>query len=269
MFPLPADCQVGCVCTLAIFFRVFAQYPVVIAANRDEYLARPAGPPALLNQGPQIVGGQDLVAGGTWLGINEHGVVAGLLNRHSDGANDPSRRSRGLLCLDALKTGSVREAAALIARESATNYNPFNLLAASREGAIVAYNRGERVEIVNLEPGLHLLTNLDIDDFECPKISRAWQSFATLVSDPDFAGDPPAGKEQLRKLLSDHTIRLDSRSRRANAICVHEDAYGTRSSSLIYLPRDMGSAAHFFAPGPPCVTAYAPAPLPGSLGRRA
>ena len=66
-------------CTLAIYYRSFADYPVVIAANRDEYLARPALPPTLLCADPQIVGGKDLQASGTWLGLNEHGVVAGLL----------------------------------------------------------------------------------------------------------------------------------------------------------------------------------------------
>ena len=252
-------------CTLAIYFETFERYPVVIAANRDEYVSRPAIAPAVLNENPQVIGGKDLVAGGTWLGINAHGMVAGLLNRHVDRTIDPARRSRGLLCLDVLRTASIREAVDLLAHESAADYNPFNLLAASRDEAIVAYNFGDRIEVVSLKPGFHLLTNLNIDDFECPKISRSWQSFAELADDPEFARDPLAGRERLRALLSDHLIQLDSRIGRANAICVHGDGYGTRSSSLIFLGRDGGTAAHFFAPGPPCVTEHASALLPAGV----
>ena len=68
--------QAGFVCTLAIYFKTFERYPVVIAADRDEYIARPAIAPAILNENPQVVGGKDLVAGGTWLGINANGIVA-------------------------------------------------------------------------------------------------------------------------------------------------------------------------------------------------
>jgi len=253
------------VCTLAIYFRTFERYPVVIAANRDEYIARPAIAPAVLSENPPVVGGKDLVAGGTWLGISAHGIVAGLLNRRVDAGIDPSRRSRGLLTLDVLRTASIGEAAALLAHESAANYNPFNLLAASRDEAIVAYNFGDRIEVVSLQPGLHLLTNLNIDDFECPKISHSWRSFAELAEDPEFARDPLGGRKRLRALLSDHLIQLDSRIGKANAICVHGDGYGTRSSSLIFLGSERETAAHFFAPGPPCVTEYALAMLPAGV----
>ena len=156
----------------------------------------------------------------------------------------------------------------LFAHESAAGYNPFNLLAASRDEAIVAYNFGDRIEVVSLQPGLHLLTNLNLDDFECPKISHSWRSFADLAEDPEFTRDPLAGRERLRALLSDHLIQLDSRIGKANAICVHGDGYGTRSSSLIFLGAERGTAAHFFAAGPPCVTEYAPAILPPGFNFR-
>ena len=77
-------------CTLAIYYKTTADYPIVVAANRDEYLARPALPPTTLENNPQIVGGKDLRASGTWLGLSEHGVVAGLLNRRNgEQPNDP------------------------------------------------------------------------------------------------------------------------------------------------------------------------------------
>jgi uncharacterized protein with NRDE domain len=243
------------VCTLAIFYQVVPAYPVVIAANRDEYFVRPAIAPGLLCSSPSVVGGKDLVAGGTWLGLNEFGIVAGVLNRRSGGNTDPQRRSRGLLCLDVLRCNNVKEAAELLRAEEPERYNPFNLLVASCEAAFVASNRDGRIDLLMLEPGMHLLTNLNLDDFECPKISHAWQKFAALGQDQNFLNAPLDERPRLRALLSDHSLQLDSRSGQANAICVHRADYGTRSSSLIFLP--VGSdAVHFYAPGPPCTTDY-------------
>lgn len=249
-------------CTLAIFFQVFDRYPVVLAANRDEYLARPAAPPQLLAERPRVIGGKDLQAGGTWLGVNQHGVIAGLLNRRAPGGPDPARRSRGLLCLDTLRRETADEALAFVAHQEGAAYNPFNLLIASHDAAAVAYNRRDRIETARLDPGLHLLTNLDVNDFECPKISRAYDQFAALAHDREFAADPLGQHARLRELLADHATQLDARTPAPNAICLHLDGYGTRSSSLIFLRADGRPAAHLFAPGPPCVTGYERAPLP-------
>ena len=246
-------------CTLAVYYRSFADYPVVIAANRDEYLARPALPPTLLCADPHIVGGKDLQASGTWLGLNEHGVVAGLLNRRNgDAANDPGLRSRGLLCLDALKQPSAAAAAAFVGRLRGDDYNPFNLLIASRDGSFVAYNRFGKIEVVELTPGFHLLTNIDVDDFECPRISRSYGRFAELGRHAEFARDPVTRRAQLGDLLADHSTQLDPRSGRPNSLCMHLGDYGTRSSSLIFMRRQDSQVEHFFAAGPPCTTAYEP-----------
>ncbi len=141
------------------------------------------------------------------------------------------------------------------------DYNAFNLLVASREEAFVAYNRGGGLELVNLTPGMHLLTNVDLDDFECPRISRAHDRFASLCPPAEFAQDPLAHREQLAHLLADHSTQLDAREGRPNALCQHMGDYGTRSSSLIFQGRD-GSVSHFFALGPPCTASFAPAPVP-------
>lgn len=248
-------------CTLAIYFRSFADYPVVVAANRDEFVGRPALAPTTLAETPHVVGGKDLKAGGTWLGLNQHGLVAGVLNRRSDKV-DPSARSRGLLCLDALRCRTAQEAAALVGAQRGSDYNAFNLLVASRDEAFVAYNRAGAIEIEPLAPGLHLLTNLDLNDFECPKISRAYRRFAELGENADFARDPLAMRQALGRLLADHSTQLDPRSGRPNALCLHLDEYGTRSSSLIFLGAAPEQVEHFFAPGPPCVAAYEPAAKP-------
>ena len=254
-------------CTLAIYFKVAPEWPVIIAANRDEFLDRPATDPAVLNESPHVVGGKDLRAGGTWLGINEYGLVAGLLNRRPAEEANPDARSRGMLCLDALRRSNAAEAAKFAGAERGGDYNPFNLLMASREAAYVAYNRGSHIEVVNLTPGLHLLSNLDVNDFECPKISRSYSRFAELGEMAQFRCDPIGGRSALGSLLADHSTQLDARTGRPNALCLHLDAYGTRSSSLIFLGRN-GEVRHFFAPGAPCTTDYKPAMVPRSARDR-
>jgi uncharacterized protein with NRDE domain len=249
-------------CTLAIYFQMTDDYPVVIAANRDEYLDRPAAKPTVLCERPHIVGGKDLRAGGTWLGVNEFGVVCGLLNRRTEAPPNPDARSRGLLCLDALRHRTAREAADFAASQHACDYNPFNLLIASRDAGFLAYNRIERIELVQLKPGFHLLTNLDVDDFECPRISASYAKFAELGKDVGFQRDPILRRVQLQRLLADHNTQLDPRSGRPNSICMHLDAYGTRSSSQIFLGRDSDDIEHYFASGAPCKTAYEPADVP-------
>jgi uncharacterized protein with NRDE domain len=250
-------------CTLAIYFKTFADYPVVVAANRDEILARPALPPTILAERPHIVGGKDLHAGGTWLGISEQGIVAGLLNRRNgEEPNDPTLRSRGLLCLDVLQHESAAAAAKFVQGQRGADYNPFNLLIASREASFVAYNRFGKIELARLEPGFHLLTNIDVDDFECPRISRSHSRFAALGCRKDFARDPVGHRGELASLLADHSTQLDPRSGRPNSLCLHLGEYGTRSSSLIFMPRDGERVEHFFAAGPPCTTAYEAALVP-------
>jgi uncharacterized protein with NRDE domain len=257
-------------CTLAIYFKAFADYPIVVAANRDEYLERPALPPTTLAETPHIVGGKDLRASGTWLGINEHGMVAGLLNRRNGGVeNDPNLRSRGLLCLDALRSATATEAARFVARQNGRDFNAFNLLVASREEAFVAYNRWSQIEVVSLTPGIHLLTNLDVDDFECPRISRSRRHFEELGARADFSDDPVTRRQELHRLLADHSTQLDPRSGRPNSLCLHLGDYGTRSSSLIFMGRQPEQVLHFFAAGPPCTASYEPAIVPQYVPARA
>jgi uncharacterized protein with NRDE domain len=242
------------VCTLVLYFKVFKHYPVVIGANRDEFFSRPSFPPCVLGQDPEIVGGKDGVAGGTWLGLNAHGLVCGLLNRRSESPLNPRARSRGLLCLDALHYRTPAQAARYVSSEPASAYNPFNLLLVSRDAAMVCSLRGGQIEVTKLAPGLHMLTNLDINDFECPKISRVYKRFAALRH---FTGDP----SELTHLLADHDA-FDPILPRSGALCVHLEDYGTRSASVILLGREVDDVRHFFADGPPCRTTLKPALTP-------
>src|SRR5689334_13802411 len=114
--------------------------PVILAANRDEFYARPArGPGALA---PGIVGGRDELAGGTWLALRVDGAFAAVTNQRTFAPRDAAARSRGELPL-ALLARPVREMAAFAGALDASEYNDGNLMFGSAEGVWVAYLRRE------------------------------------------------------------------------------------------------------------------------------
>ncbi len=249
-------------CTLAAFVRVFRDWPIVVAANRDEFLARPATPPLLLREEhPRAVGGRDLTAGGTWLGVAETGLVAGILNRRTSMPPDRACRSRGLLCLDLLAFPTAVVGAARAAAEPAGRYNAFNLLVADRTDAfVVSQPAGERPRAARLEAGLHLLTNLDVNDPTCPRIAASHRRFAAAGETFARGGDVDALVKGLREILADHATALDPRG--PGSLCVHAGPYGTRSSSVLMVASEGGAARYFHADGPPCATSLDPVPLP-------
>jgi len=249
------------VCTLAVYVGCFHDHPLIVAANRDEAFARPSLPPAALRDDvPRAFGGRDVSAGGTWLGINEKGLVAGVLNRQVRLPRDLTCRSRGQLCLDLLGCHDAAEAAARVAREPAGRYNPFNLLLADVTAAFVASQAaGDAPRVERLERGLHLLTNLDVNDPRCPRIGASHAGFAAAGDAFAADGDLDALVRRLAALLADHTTALDPRG--PGALCVHGDGYGTRSSTIIV--RDApGRTRWYHADGPPCRTPLAPLALP-------
>jgi uncharacterized protein with NRDE domain len=248
-------------CTLALYFHVFPQYPIIVAANRDESLTRPSLPPTQLWSSPRIYGGQDLRAGGTWLGVNEHGVLVGVLNRHTGQPADPHRRSRGHLCLDALKHRSALEALHFVCTQSATEYNPFNLLIADCTAAYVVHSMDTSLRSHRLSPGVHLLTNLNLNDPECPRIARSFQLFLQLSHSPSSQLSDIF--THLCHILATHDIPLDPRSQDPrNGLCVHLPGYGTCSSTLLAYSCPAQRYVYWFAPGPPCRSTYREIPIP-------
>jgi len=235
---------------------------LVIAANRDEFYARPAQPPHQLRATPWVVGGQDVSAGGTWLGVNGYGVVAGILNRRSDMPPDPAKRSRGQLCLDALARSRAADAVAYVRAEPHDRYNPFNLLVADPAEAFVVGNGTGVMQSVRLTTGLHVLTNLDLDDMECPRLAKSYALFGDLT--PQLDGSSPEQlRQHLRKALSDHSTPLDPRNPvPTNNLCMHSERFGTRSSTLLFYDASQHRFHMWHADGPPCRTDYQEVILP-------
>jgi len=252
------------VCTLALYFQHFEDYPLVVAANRDEFYSRPAHPPRLIADDPWVVAGQDLVAGGTWLGLNQAGLVVGLLNRRSEdgqAAVDPTRRSRGLLALEMLERRSLGAALTGLQAEPADRYNGFNLLLATIDEAHVAHNAGRALAITKLERGVHLLTNLRLNDPTCPRIAKSARLFQGISLGSTEGAE--ALVAHLRPILSDHSTPLDPRAATApNNLCVHAGAFGTCSASILIYDRRRARFRYWHAAGPPCATPFAEVVLP-------
>jgi uncharacterized protein with NRDE domain len=250
------------VCTLAVYTRSLPGLPLVVAANRDEFYARAATGPTMLAQDPRVVGGRDLVAGGSWLCVTEDRLVVGVLNRRTDEGPDPSRRSRGALCIELARTRSARRAAEMLAGVPPREHNPFNILVADRDEAFVAQNRSEATVVEQLAPGTHLLTNLNLNDATCQRISRSSRRFADVASRFIARGDRSEIVSGLRTVLADHLTALDDRQP-TDQLCIHTPLYGTRSSSIVLLEED-GATALLHAPGPPCRRPHRRVPLPWS-----
>lgn len=241
-------------CTIIAAVQVWPNYPLVIAANRDEALDRPASEPRVWAPGEvaarRVLAPRDLRAGGTWLGINDTGLFVGITNRRA--VPDPRRRSRGELVFEALGAADHRQARARVAKLSARDYNPFHLLFADRSGASVIWSDGERLHELELGRGVHWLTERSFG-------AAASGRHAILERRAEqLAAGPAPDVEGWRSILADHgphdpgplAIRLDG-------VCVHAQPinYGTRSSSVIELGAALGELRFFHGVGRPCETA--------------
>jgi uncharacterized protein with NRDE domain len=224
------------VCTLAFAWREFEDAPLVVAANRDEALGRPAEPPAVRPDHPGVLMPRDAAAGGTWMGVTDDGLFVGVTNRRADVDGD---RSRGLLVRDALGAESAAAAAALVEDDvGSRTYSGFNLVLADDEHCLLAVWDGALARR-EFDPGVHVVVNAGFDDGT--EKSRAIRA---ALSGHGSADEWLAAA---RTAMRDHET----------GACLHRDGYGTRSSSLVSVGAD-GSVAYEFADGPPCEAAYEP-----------
>ena len=232
-------------CFLALVYQQVKSYPVVIAANRDERVDRPSRDPHEVRRG--VWAGLDMLAGGTWLGVNQHGVVAAIANQRSAEPQIADARSRGRLCLDLLDASSARQVADhLNERMSAHTYNPFNLLVADGlSGWVVSHPSAEHHPML-LEPGVHVIGNTQPGDLSDPKVSRG----LAIIEPRDEVGST---LEMLAGVCRDHGTRGDG----TDAICVHGDEYATVSSTLLAVhDQSLQRALYRYVPGNPCRSSY-------------
>jgi hypothetical protein len=232
-------------CTMAILYRVARGTPILVAANREERFDRPTQYPKIQSGSPRVVCGIDRRGGGTWLGVNQFGLFCAVANRRK--ANVPAEpRSRGLLCRELLDLRTAREATAHAAKALATGvYAGANYVCADARYAAVVHG-GDRVEVVELTPGLHVLTGGSVDDpkDERHEFVRRMLTLQTLDSAVTFLA-------VASRVLS----RKPDREGRRGVVLLGGEV-GTVSSTLLSLPRKIQHATYQYAPGPPSDYAY-------------
>src|ERR1700724_2061513 len=175
-------------CTLVILRRPDHDWPVVIGANRDEMIGRPAKPPGRhWPDRPEVVAGLDGLAGGSWLGLNDWGVAAAVLNRHGSLGPEAGLRSRGELVLEALDHADAVAAAAALSHLDPDAYRTFNLIIADESrGFWLRHAGGPRVELKPLKDGLSMIAAGGMDDLGTRRLELALPAFrAWPVPDPD------------------------------------------------------------------------------------
>lgn len=235
-------------CTLILAWQVFDGTPIVVAANRDEALGRPARPPGVLDEDPTVVAPRDEEAGGTWVGYNDAGLFVGVTNRRTDREGE---RSRGLLVRDALARESAADASSFVRNElAAREYAGFNLVVADADAAELLEWDGV-LQWTHFEPGVHVVVN-EGHDGSAPKAERVRDAVDPVPNRDSVGSAEPAPStsveewfERAKDVLRDHGL----------GTCVHRAGFGTRSSSVIAVDAD-ANGRYWFADGRPCETDY-------------
>jgi len=233
-------------CLLAIQYRTLASAPVLVAANREEFFDRSATAPTVDTGPPRVLCGHDQRAGGTWLGVNEHGLIVGVTNRLKS-TLPATPRSRGTLCRELLDCSSAADAMALAEQELGSGkYAGANFLCVDRrQGAIVS--GGDQVEVLTLTPGLHLITNGEPNDL---RDSR--QTYARTLFAKRFPNSLDSFVTVSRDILARHSEDLHQPT-----IVLRGPDRGTVSSSIIALAADPTKSVYLHAAGSPDRTEYA------------
>ena len=225
-------------CLIVVGHCMHPDYPLVLAANRDEYYQRPTVAADFWAQAPEVLAGRDLQGGGTWLGVTRQGRWAALTNVRGAGPA-PAGHSRGLLVSGFLRsTDAPQRYLARVARWG-HRFAGFNLLAGDCSEVASFSNRDTGVRL--LTPGCYGLSNHLLDS-PWPKVEQAKEQFKAVLARPGFKLDllwPVLSDRQLPNTKSLPETGLDPDLERAlGAIFVQLPGYGTRCSTLVAIGRD-------------------------------
>ena len=225
-------------CLILVAWRVHPDYPLVVAANRDEFFARPTAPAAFWRDAPQILAGRDLEAGGTWLGITRGGRFAALTNFRDPAQNRSGAPSRGGLVAEFLAGRDAPQAYLDRIAPRASQCNGYNLLMGDSESLWWSSNMGG--ESRRLEPGVYGVSN-HLLDTPWPKVGAGKTALAQAV-------DRLPDDQALFQLLRDDGIHPDEHlpqtgvpldwERLLSSAFVKSPGYGTRSSTVVCVGRD-------------------------------
>jgi uncharacterized protein with NRDE domain len=227
-------------CLIVLAFETHPLYRLILAANRDEFFARPSASAGFWEDDPRILAGRDLKDGGTWLGLTRGGRIAALTNYRDPGSEKRDAPSRGRLVKGFLQGKiSVEEYHLFLSREGGS-FNGFNLIFGDTRQLLWYSNRHESQQ--KLSPGIHGLSN-HILDTPWPKVARSKNALAGIV---EGGGEIPI--ESLFALLADRSLPPDEElpdtgvgielERLLSPVFISSPTYGTRSSTIMLVDRE-------------------------------
>lgn len=224
-------------CLISLAYKTHPRYLLIVAANRDEFLDRPAEPAHFWEDAPDILAGRDKRAGGTWLGITRTGRFAAITNYRDMRMSFPPGPSRGILVRQALEQG--------IDTSTTGVYAGFNLLHGTVD-ALRYHNNIQGIDIA-LQSGIHGLSNHFLDT-PWPKVVKAKHEMERLLDSPEaeivnglfslLADDGTAPDEALPD-----TGLPPEMERAASSIFIRSPGYGTRCSTVVLV--DVNGNAYF------------------------
>jgi len=230
------------VCLVVLAFGANEDNPLVVAANRDEFHARPTQNADWWSDAPNIIGGRDLQAGGTWLGVHRDGRVATVTNYRDAQQKHAKLRSRGHLVTEFLQGG--QSPVDYLQTIRSDDYAGFNLLAADNQSLAYLSNRGGGLQ--ELPAGIYGLSNATLDT-PWTKVERSKERLASLFA------QGRVNETHLLRLLSDRekgpveevkSDRLPFTTAHAiTAPFIVTAEYGTRCSTIVRAER--GGTWHF------------------------
>src|SRR6185437_1247979 len=228
-------------CLILLAWDSHPDYSLIVAANRDEFYDRPTALAAFWSDAPSVLGGRDLRAGGTWLGIDRRGRFAAVTNYRQGQREPAAAHSRGRLVSDFLTMEfPPREYLRQLVEQEADRFNGFNLMVGDARQLLYFSNREGHQR--TLKPGIYGLSNHLLDS-PWPKVTSGKTALGALVQ----RGGPglTAG---LFALLSDRSQAAEEFlpdtgiskewERLLSAAFISSEEYGTRSSTVVLIGRD-------------------------------
>lgn len=229
-------------CLLIFSYKMIPDVNLAVAANRDEFYARPTLPLGYLDNNRTVIGGRDLEAGGTWMGATTTGKFAALTNYRQGGAGKSGLSSRGEIVLDFLSSDISAEKFSTELFDKARKYDGFNFICCDGRQLVYFSNRGPEPQI--LGPGLYGVSN-SLLDVPWPKVKRAKQSLAPHLTGDVSIDIAQAGRDEIINMLQDQHVPADedlpdtgvglSWERTLGSIFIDSPGYGTRSSAIVFM----------------------------------
>ncbi len=242
-------------CLIAVALNAHPRYRLVVAANRDEFHARPSQAAAWWEDAPDIYGGRDLQQGGTWLACSRDGRWGAVTNVRRMVPPDPQAPSRGNLVSGYLRTASSAADHVAHLQPSAADFAGFNLLLGDAAGCSYLSNHPHTQHTI-LQPGVHAVSNASLDT-PWPKLLHLREALSSWCA----AGNTRV--DALYAALADETAVPDAHlpdtgvglplERFLATPFIRGPSYGTRASTLLLIG-DNGIHFHERRFGPGGVT---------------